>query len=174
VVTSKYLAIWNCWANRNMKSPCIAVECSVVICCRRLVSCPALIQVSTHIYFSIISVFRLLLFVCKCDGMCGQMPTWLTIRGRVMLSFHGLEPLMAVTAVPSLLEIPGYLRFFVSLQFCQTRCICYVRMVFSLCSRELCMAYVDHFQAVTTFKTSILTYRIAFLLNLIMFRIFST
>jgi hypothetical protein len=47
MVTSIYCAIENWCAGRNMKSACIAVECSVVTCCRRLVSWPALIQVST-------------------------------------------------------------------------------------------------------------------------------
>lgn len=56
MVTSIYFAIQNWCAGRNMKSACIAVECSVVTCCRRLVSWPP-IQVSTFKLPSLQAVF---------------------------------------------------------------------------------------------------------------------
>lgn len=57
MVTSIYFAIQNWCAGRNMKSACIAVECSVVTCCRRLVSWPPPIQVSTFKLPSLQAVF---------------------------------------------------------------------------------------------------------------------
>lgn len=92
MVTSIYFAIQNWCAGRNMKSACIAVECSVVTCCRRLVSWPPPIQVSTFKLPSLQAVF-----ICCSNATVAKFNHVVCRDLAVEYGvFRGERPLMAV------------------------------------------------------------------------------